>query len=345
MQFAYPQAATIHKIEQDLMAKTRSGSAIMKLFPENQEDTWVIVWDQFDSVAGRMQPRGLNNAPLPVKPLGIRELSQIPGVYSDMLLLDERKLTTRRQEGTFGTPAPIGDLVTEGSMQLAGRDYSQVDYLCWTLLQTGNYAATDRRGVVTHQIQYTPQQFNASVAWGTVATATPLQDFRTINNLGGLGTDAKFDSRATAYMTTAKYNQLISNTNAADLGGKRDQYGATYNNLMDVNRLLIAQDLPKIELIQDGFVDDTPGSGTFGQFLKYLQDGKVVVVGVRPSGVSVGRFTLVRNVNSDDGKAGRYFRINDLAIDAAGPRRIELHRGWNAAALVQFPRMVYVINC
>jgi hypothetical protein len=343
MQFTYPTSSSLMKIEQDKMAVLRPSAAIAKVFPEMTEDSWLIAWEQLDNYAGLMQPRGLNNAPLPVKPIGIREMVTTPGVYSDMLLIDERKLTTRRQIGTYGTPADVSDLVTEGSDQLASRDFSRVDYMCWTLLQTGTYSATDRRGVVVHQIQYAPQTYNAGVGWGTTATATPLADFRTVNNLGGLGTDARFDASAVAYMTRAKYNQLISNTNAADLGGRRDQYGATYNNLGDVNRLFLAQDLPQIEIVQDGFFDDVPTSGTYGQFVKYLLDNKVVVVGKRPTG-SVGRFYLVKNVNNPTGAPGRYFKINDLGIDASGPRRIELHRGHNSAPVILFPRAIYVMN-
>jgi hypothetical protein len=343
--YLYPIAAKLKKIEQDKLPVLRPSGPIAKIFPEMFEDTWLIAWEQVDNVSGITHPRGLNNAPLPVKPLGVREMTTIPGVYSDFLRIDERKMTTRRPVGQIdGGVVDISDLVTEGSDQLATREYARIDVMSWTLMQTGQYVATDRRGVVTHQMQYTPRTYNAT-SWGSESTATPLADFRFVNNVGGLGTSSRFGASATAYMTLAKYNQLIGNTNASDLGGKRDQYGATYNDLPMVNRLLLAQDLPQIEIVQEGYFDDNPLSSTYGQWVKYLQDNKVVVVGSRPSGVSIGNVVFVNNVNGAAAEKGRYFRIDDKPISAHGPRRIELHRGFNAGITIKFPSAIFVINC
>ena len=68
--------------------------------------------------------------------------------------------------------------------------------------------------------------FTASPAWSTVATAIPVADLRTIR-LNQRGRSTSFGRQAKLYVNQKKVNQLLSNTNAADLGGYKINFAGS----------------------------------------------------------------------------------------------------------------------
>jgi hypothetical protein len=339
MQFTYPTSQRIMEIEQDKLPDLKGDDPIFAHFPEQNQDEWAILIEQWDNIAGMQQHRGLNNAPPRVRPIGLRRTIVEPGVYGEHILIDERALSTRRRPGTFGTPANVTDLVLTASDQLASREFTRMRYLMWTLLQTGSYAAIDQYSVVGHQLQFTPQTYTAAHAWSDPVNSTPLQDMRNVADLGALGTSAMFNANATAYLNQSTYNRMLANTNQADLGGRRTEGLGTFNAPDKLNQMFVADDLPRFQVLQDGFFDETTQA-----FQRYINTGKVVVIGKRTSGDSLGMLVMVPNVNNPTGASGRYVRTVNKDIDAMGPRSIEVHRGFNGTVYVKFPRAVYVLN-
>jgi hypothetical protein len=327
------------EIERDKLPTLKGDDPIFTHFPEITINEWVISWEQWDNISGMTQHRGLNGAPPPVTPVGIRRMNLEPGVYGEHALIDERELTVRRQTGTFGTPIDLSDIVLSRSDQLASRDYTRVRYLMWTLLQTGAYSAVDKFNVVDNQYQFTPQTFTAATPWSTAATSTPLADLRQVANLNSLGTSAVFDDTATAYMNMTTLNRALANSNAADLGGRRFQYGQSLNTSNDLTKLFMENNLPQIKVIQDGYFDEVSKA-----FTKYVTDGKVVVIGKRPAGETIGNFVLSRQANNPNFAPGRYIRTIDKDLSAMGPRSIEIHRGFNGLPLIKYPRAIVIMN-
>jgi hypothetical protein len=90
--------------------------------------------------------------------------------------------------------------------------------------------------------------------------------------------------------TTA--NWLVNNRNDHDLWGyrNRDSVNATYS-IEDVNKILVAQGCPVVEVHDEGYYDADEN------FQMALADGEVVVVGKRPAGQTVGDVLLTPSLH------------------------------------------------
>jgi hypothetical protein len=269
---------------------------------------------------------------------GLQEFNLPPGAYGEYIPLDERRLTQMRNPGSPNAPIDVRALQAMAQRQLVVRDFDRRRVMAWSLLQSGNYAATDRMSVVGQTLQFTPQTYNAPFVWSNLTQSTPLADIRNLSFFDR-GTSAKFDQGSTLWMNRSQLFYMYSNNNPADLGGRRDNYGATFNTLTTINSILSGEGLPTIVPYDEGFYDD---AGTFNLF---LATGKAVVIGRRPNNDPIGQFIMSRNVNNDDFAPGVYTRVVDKQIDSAGARTIEHHRGWNGACAILYPRAVGVLNC
>src|SRR5690348_9951838 len=266
--FVYPTAVELQTIEQELMPRLVAARPCFDIFPIRNAQTHILEWEQKDNYTGLQQIRGLNGSPRVVKPVSGKRYLMQPGVYGEFINIDELQLTTRRPWGTFGGPINIDDLVREAQDKLFGRRLDRIESIGWTLLATGTFSVADGNSVV-HTGAYTTQTFSASTPWATVATATPLADFRAIQLLArGLSVD--FGARAQAFMNRSTFNAMLSNTNQADLGGRRGAGLSTINGPAALNQLMGMDDLPTLTVYDQGYLDDT------GTFQLFVPNNKVI---------------------------------------------------------------------
>jgi hypothetical protein len=308
-----------------------------KILPVREVQDSLIMWDQKDDYIGLQYVRGLNGAPGRVARRGAKRYMLEPGVYGDYQTIDEMELTQRAKLGTFAERVNIEDLVVQATEELLHRRISRIRYIAWTLLTTGTFSVSSQTGGVLHTDEFSLQTFSAGTGWSTAATSTPLADFRAVQLLSH-GYSVDFDQRATAYMNRQTYNYLIANTNSADLYGRRVAGLATANNVDDVNKILMGDGLPKIEIFDDGYLND---SGTWTQF---IANSKVVVVGRRRDGAPLGEYLMTANVNADKGY-GAYTAVVD-SIDHGNPipRQIAVHDGHNGGPKIDFPSGIVVMS-
>ena len=333
--YIYPTSSELMAIERDKLPDLVGDSPIFKHFPMRSVDTHLLSWEIQDNVLGLMGLRGLNGQPTRVKALGAKRYTMVPGVYGDYLEIDEAELTVRRPYGSWNGSINIADLVMEKQDQLLHRQFAQIKYMLWKQL-TGTFTVTGPYGTFTHTDTYSVQTYAAGVAWATVATATPLYDFRAVALLSR-GSSVSFGAGATAYMNRTTANALLNNTNASDLFGKRVDGGGTFNTINELNSVLLAQDLPKVEIMDDGYHDS---SGTFQLF---IANAKVIVVGQRTNGTPLGEFRFTRNVNNQDAGAGPYMKVIDRGENSV-PRTIECHRGFSGGPVVFYPNGVVYMS-
>jgi hypothetical protein len=245
-------------------------------------------------------------------------------------------MTERRQIGTFADPISLNIPVLERSNQLLTREVNLRESICWNLVVNGYYVSTNDVGAVIDIRSFSQRIYAATVGWSNLSTATPFYDFRQIKLLQR-GFSVTFGRTATAYMNQRTVNNLLENTNAADLGGKRRTGGATFNDLMQVNReVLLDNDLPQIEPFDEGYYDNN------GVFQLFIPDNIVVVHGRRPMNEPVGEFFMTRNVNSANGM-GRYLKVID-SFDRKVPRSIDVHRGFNGGPNIRFPSAIVIMK-
>ena len=332
--YSYPSAAELIRIEQDFGPRLEENRPVFSFFPKRSVDFPYLKWEQKDNYIGLAQIRGLNGEPPKVKRVGVKQYLMAPGVYGEFVTIDEMELTTRRTTGTFGEAINLDDLVEEAQEQLLQRELDRIEAIIWTLLATGTFSVAGPAGITVQTDTYTIQTSSAGVTWATTATATPIANFRAVQLLSrGRGVD--FGASSTAYMNRATANSLFANTNAADLGGKKSQYGASVTGPDDINRILMAEDLPSVSVYDSGYFDDT------STFQLFIPNNKVIVVGKRPGDQDVGEYLFTRNANNDGFAPGPYTVIQDSLNDLGDiPRRLSVHRGHNGGPVIYFPGSV-----
>lgn len=334
--FVYPTSADLREVEQVLIPRLTAQRRIFQLFPIENVDNHRIMWEQRDNYQGLQQVRGLGGTPSRVKAIGAKRYDMEPGVYGEFRELDEREMTTRRRWATFGQPVDISDLVREAQDHLLGRRIDRIEWILWTLLVYGTFSVPAPNGAIVHTDSFPIQTFTATVPWATVATATPLGNFRAIQ-LFGRGQSANFGAQAVALMNRTTFNYLVGNTNTTDIAGRRLGGLQTVLNLDEINRVLAGEGLPTIEIYDEGYIDDN------GVFQLYIPNNYVVVVGARPNGQRVGEYRMTLNVNNANSASGPYMKVIDY-LQMRVPRSIEVHDGHNGGPAIFFPGAIIVMH-
>lgn len=339
--FIYPNSAELREIAQEKTAVLTNDDPIFEIFPIEESDQAVIYWTQKDTYGGLQAVRGLDGAPSRVKRIGDRRYMATAGVYGEFITLDEEELTMRRNSSSPVEPVNVDDLVMEAQDQLTARRVARQTKICWDLALSGVFSVY-RNGVLMHTDRYTTQTFSAIVPWSTPATATPIADMRGVQLLSrGMGVD--FGAKAELWINRTTFNRMLSNTNAADLGGRKAEFGATIGSLNGVNALLSQEGLPQIKIYDEGYNANDDGTG----FTLWIPDGKGLLKGARPAGQAIGGFRLTRNVNNEGMAPGVYQEVIDRGANGSGkqiPRTIEVHDGWNGGPVLYYPGSLVVMN-
>ncbi len=333
-QYAYPTSVELTTIGQDFMAAMALDDPAFQLFPIALTDNHLLEWEQRDNYRGLQQIRGLNGEPPRVAPLGMKRYLYEPGVYGEFLPIDEAELTRRRQFGTFGTPIPVADLVTEKQEQLIAREVARMRQVIWALLSTGTFTVLNAHGALVHAGTFPLQTYTATTPWSARGTATPRSDFQA-QQLLSRGHGVSLGRKARTFMNRVTANNLLSNSNAADLGGRRAAAGSTYNSIAGINTILADDDLPQVEVLDDGYYDDA------GVFRLFLPDGKTVTVGARNSGESLGNYRLTRNAQNVNAAPGPYDIVDE---SERPPKKIDVHRGHNGGVVIYWPSAIVIGN-
>ncbi len=335
--FVYPTAAEIQQIAQDKMPRLTQDRPIFQILPIRNVNETLLIWEQLDNFRGLQSVRGLNGQPGRVNSVGMKQYTMQPGVYGDVMTINELELTQRRAPGTFGSPIDITDLVLEKQDHLLGRRLDRIESIGWNLLSSGTFSVSGGAGSgVVHGDTFPIQQYVSTVPWSTISTATPLNDFSQVQLLAR-GHSVDFGAAATAFMNRATFNNLRNNTNGADIYGRRTMGMGTFNNLGGINQLLLGDDLPQIVVYDQGYQNDND------VFTPFIPLNKVVVVGKRPAGQPIAEYRMTRNAINPDLSPGAYMRVIDTG-EFAIPRSIEVHDGHNGGPVIYYPSAVIVMS-
>lgn len=346
--------AEMQRILPELAMRDRAERLGLKLFPIRPRKTHNVRWIQMDNMFGLMDFRGLDGAPSRVKRIGEDIYSYEPGVYGNYIPITEKELLTRADPMRPELPIDISDLVLAADQQLIARQDDRMEANVWTLLRTGTLTVSmpGPTGPNIYQDVYTIQTFNASVPWATSATATPMKDLQTVQQLG-LGHGIDLGAGAEAYMNQITAFRLLNNANSNDLAGRRSQYGATLNDIGAFNNFFQGQNLPKVVVYDQGYqtlLNDGPITNVAKQFTKFIPDGTAIVVGKRPNGDPIGEWqqTLQMMMPGGNAASGEYRFIKDYSkgINAPleVPPKIEVHRGFNGGPALFYPNGIVAMS-
>jgi len=329
--FLYPTSAELREIAQDYLPNLVAARPVFNIFPIREIDQALIMWEQEDNYTGLQQVRGLDGQPPKINKLGVKRYQMQPGVYGEFSLIDETELTIRRGYGTFASTINVSDLVLREQRRLLGRRLDRIESIVWTLLTTGTFAVAGPTGSILHSDSYTMQTYTAPVTWATSATAGPLADLRAVQLLHR-GHGVSFGPTATAWTNQVTANRLFTNTNNADIYGRRTAGLGTYNSEAQLNQLFAGDGLPQIKIYDGGYLDET------GTFQPFIPNGIVDVIGHRTDGAPIGEYQMTRNANNPNLAPGAYMRVADEPENI--PRQIAVHDGHNGGPALFYPSAI-----
>lgn len=340
--YLYPTNREIQTIGPAKVERLTTDRVGFDIMPMRNVNAGTVEWVQRDNYFGLQQLRGLDGAPSHVKRVGEKTYVYEPGVYGEFQTITETELV--RRAGSVADPnvaVDVADLVTRMQDHLMGRELDRIEQIIWTLLTTGTFSVLLPSGATGFTATFALATFTASPTWATIATATPLKDFRTMR-IANAGMGANFGAGATAYMNSTTAANLLANTNTADLGGRRVEGGNTVQNLSQFNRIVASNDTPQVVEYDEGYYNDS------NAFTRFIPNNTVVVVGRRPAGQRIGEYVKTRNANNAGMAPGTYEFVVDRTGNSNGiqqvPPNITYHRGHNGGPVVYFPGSIVVMT-
>lgn len=338
--YVYPEARELRELGPVLVAEATDNDVLFQIMPLREVNAPLIQWSVEDDASGLQQLRGLDGAPLGVTPTGANSYVSEPGYYGEFETVTEKELTERGGSVVGDAVVTIEDLVARKFRQLVGREMNRIRQIIATLITTGTFSVSSKNGTVVYTDTFAIQT-HAGTDWSTVATATPLADMRAVQQKGAeFGTE--FGAGSLQIMNRVTANRMLSNTNAADLGGRRTVGGSTINSVAETNRIAMGEDLPQIVIYDKGYKNDA------GTFTKLIADDKVVYVGVRDDGDTIGEYRMTRNLNNPAGAPGSYEYVKDYVRGINAPKttppKIEVHRGHNGGPVIYRPKSIVVAS-
>jgi hypothetical protein len=331
-EYVFPTALAMRQVAAENAARLMAGRVIFDIMPIVHTNDDILAWEQRDNFTGLQGIRGLNGEPTRVKHTGGKRYLAEPGYYGEYEMIDERELTRRRGWGDFAAAAvDATDLVLDRQEKLQSREFDRQEQVGWASIQ-GTYSVADGTSVLATDT-WSPQTFSAAVAWGTVATATPLADLRAVQ-LKGRGFSVDFGTRARAYMNRTTMNAMLGNTNAADLGGQKATSFSPLVGEGELNQRLAAAGLPGVVPYDQGYIDDS------AVFQLFIPNNKVYVIGARLDGDPIMEYRITRNATLD-GRGDSY----SLAVESREPpKTIAVHRGHNGGPVILHPAAIVVMT-
>lgn len=315
--------------------ESRLGFDLFPLTERNEQD---LILERNGVRRGLQWARGEDGPTGPARLPGLDTFRVSPGYYGDHHTIREGDLLRLRPLGEWTNFQEEPETVNKATEYLVERFRDRAEKNIWDLLLTGKFEATNIGGVVLHRDMYLIDNANTpSVLFNVPATAFPIRYLRELIPAKQLGKSIRF-SKGRIIMNANTFNTIFANTNPDDLGGRRGEYGATINTAEAANEILLGQGLPKIEIYDEGYYPDPAGAA----FVRFIPDGKILLVGTRTDGEPLGEYRMTRCANNPGSKPGMFVIVKDQR-DLV-PANVIVQCGHNGGPVAEYPEGLICIN-
>ncbi len=333
--YTYANSAEMTAAAREKMIMLDESTPGGMLMPMVDHDTETVMWNIRDNVQGLMLLRD-QDAPFPESQrAGNKTFSIAPARLGEKRTLPERFIESGRMPSTIASPIDVTAELAIQQDEVMQRMQSAKEYMRWRVMTDGVVTMVNQSGASQEVARWTRNLTVVGTLWTTPATATPLQNFRTLRDTKrGLG--HAFDNNAIALATNKTWSYLLTNTNANDFGGKRNYGLRPINGINEYNEAISYQEgIPKLAAFDDGYLDST------NTLVPYIPDGYIVVVGYNPTyGLSVGEWACTRNA-ANMGNPGLFSRTG-LTYD--DPQRPFVTVGLNGGPTIRYANQVQIMQ-
>lgn len=330
-------AVKLKKLAMLQLMRSMESRVLLNIFPMVKQNQWKLIYERREMNTGLQGARGLDGETNPVNKPGVDAYEVEPGVFGDHWTITERELVNLRDSGDWFNFDESQEQMARGTEHLTGRFLDRCEQSIAQILMTGAFTASDVAGVTKVSKAFNVPQFTPSTLFSDLNNSIPLTYIRDLIPTLELGVSVSF-MKGFMLMSRPTANLILKNLNKADLEGRRLNYGQTVNNLDDLNDLLVSNDLPKIKVYDKTYRPDPVGSGP----VRFLTNGKIILVGVRDDGEQVGEYQLCRAAHNGNNSPGEWYSVEDFR--KTRHPKIILAAGHNGGPVVFYPEGLAVIN-
>ncbi len=329
-QFEIGGAARVRKAMATYVRRSEETRLGLQLMPPTNQDATQIIYERDALLRGVQAARGLDGATQPAKLPGFDQFASDPAYYGDHIRLSEKDLVERRQAGDWMAFDNQGTLTGKAAEYLERRQGDRMEKNVFDLLVNGSYDGQDAQGRSKYFDIYAIQRYTPGTLFSNLSGSSPLTFLRDTIATAELGVSVDFRG-GEMLMNRVTLNLILSNTNANDLGGKRFDIGQTLNSVEELNDILLANDLPKVRLYNEGFYPDTGG------FQRFIPNGRIIILGKRTDGEPIGEYWLTRAAQNG-GRPGWWTDVVDNTSGAlADPPHVLVKAGHNGGPKLWYP--------
>jgi hypothetical protein len=300
-------AVALKELFQTYLPRLEEGRLGFELMPKTAVNETKLIYERRGVYRGLQSARGIGGATSSVNKPNVDQYEVDPGYYGDNFVIDETELTNLRQIGDLESWDTYEKQSARAFEQLGQRMLDRQEYSIFEVMRTGTFTSKNAQGVVLYQPCFNVATSTPGTLFSDLANSAPLAYFRTLIQTSTKGVSVSFKpGKGRMLLNSVTMNLILANTNAADIGGKRLEYGKSFLSREDVNTVFAANDLPDFEVYDKGYYPDGTGAFTY-----YIPDNVVLVIGSRDDGEPIGQYRMTRHAMNGGG-TGEWEAVRDL---------------------------------
>jgi hypothetical protein len=334
-------ATTLKQVASLLIQRDMAKSKLLKLFPVVKYNETELVFERMQVAVGQQHARGDGGPTGPVPKRGVDQMKVVPSKFGDHFVITEDEFIGLREIGDISKFMADDKKISQAVVDMTDRYIVRLHTNIANMLMNGTYSVFDATGRERDRLIYSIPQYTPGTLFDDFAASTPMKYIRDLIPKLELGVSVNFRS-GSILCSRPTANLVLNNANAADIFGKRREVGATFNSIDDVNKLLLANDLPQFEIVEDGYYPGPVQSGKPSNFTRFLTNGKMVLIGAREDGAPIGDYRLTRAAQNANSGPGEWYTVEDNR--QRSPWGMILSMGHNGGPVPYYPEGIAVIN-
>jgi len=335
--------AELEMLERERAINLAEQTWLGRIMPLVFENTDAVMWDIRENVKALIPAIGIGDTLPQMSDTGGDRFAVVPGHYGVSVPIPAERIVRERKFGQAEfDPITVEEETSRIMMELAYRERSLMNTIRGRLLSLGEINTLDAAGKIKYNFawgNYANQlvTYTSTDVWTDLANSKPLYTLRQSLISKGKGSGHEFLT-PTAEMgaNPVTWSYLWGNTNQADIGGKKSQYGATITEFGSFRSFIQSEaQLPTPVLVESAYED------TAGVWQYDIPDGYLVVVGVHASrGTRAGGYVGTKNASA----MGRATIFADVDRMPNHPKLPRVNRSHSGAPRIDYGKQVVVFK-